>query len=221
MNNDFDQKQENLQVEEFEDKIELDQEELQTDQRSSIEELIKKEDQKAQREFKENLYYQDEFGKDHYPKELYAGFFRRLFAFVLDSIIASAFAGIFVNLILKFLNLDNYDLVEKILSTFFYLLYFTGSTYISGGQSLGKMIFNLKVVSLDGQKLSLAQVLTREFFGRFIHSFSFLFLLYILVGLTERKQSLSDILADTGVIDLSKEKAYIVGQIDQESYIYE
>ena len=166
------------------------------------------------------LYFENEFGKDFYPRELYAGFFRRFFAFVFDGIIGSACAGIIVNLIFNLFGLKSQGLYTG-LSTFFFLLYFTLTTYFTGGQSLGKMVFNLKVVSLDGNDLTLSQVVTREFFGRFIHTYSFLFMLYVLVAFTERKQSLSDIFADTTVLDLSKEKAYMVGQIDRESYIYE
>lgn len=188
--------------------------------KEDIDDFLKKE--KVRDQVKENypLYFENEFGKDFYPKELYAGFFRRFFAFVFDAMVGTAAAGIVVNLIFNLFGFESKGLYTG-LSTFFYLLYFTLTTYFTGGQSLGKMVFNLKVVSLDGNPLTFPQVVTREFFGRFIHTYGILFFLYLLVAFTERKQSLSDIFADTTVLDLSKEKAYIVGQIDRQSYIYE
>lgn len=190
------------------------------EEKEDIDDFVKRE--KIRDQVKENypLYFENDLGKDFYPKELYAGFFRRFFAFVFDSMVGTACASIVVNLIFNLFGLESKALYTG-LSTFFYLLYFTLTTYFTGGQSLGKMVFNLKVVSLDGNDLTLPQVVTREFFGRFIHTYSILFLLYLLVAFTERKQSLSDIFADTTVLDLSKEKAYMVGQIDRKSYIYE
>lgn len=188
--------------------------------KEDIDDFLKREKVRDQVKESYPLYFENDQGKDFYPKELYAGFFRRFFAFVFDSIVGTAAAGIIVNLIFNLFGLESQGLYAG-LSTFFYLLYFTLTTYFTGGQSLGKMVFNLKVVSLDGNDLTLPQVVTREFFGRFIHTYSFLFLLYLLIAFTERKQSLSDIFADTTVLDLSKEKAYMVGQIDRESYIYE
>lgn len=168
----------------------------------------------------ESIYFEDEFGKDFYPLELYAGFFRRLFSFLLDALIGMALANIIVDGILVILGIEVSLVIHGLLRTLITLIYFTVSTYFNDGQTIGKMVFNLRVVSLDGKKLSISQVLVREFFGRFIHTYGVLFVLYILTAFTERKQNLSDLLADTSVIDLSKEKAYKIGKIDQEEYSF-
>lgn len=178
-----------------------------------VEKRVRRRDKKFYRE-EDPIYFENELGKDIYPLEIYAGFFRRFFSFILDLIIGSAVASIFVDGLFSFTGLNVSNTVYGLLKTLFILLYFTISTYMTNGQSLGKMIFGLKVVSLDGNNLTLPQVITREFFGRFIHTYGILFLLYIMTGLTERKQNLSDMFADTSVIDLSKEKAYKIGQID-------
>lgn len=179
----------------------------------TVEKRVRRRDKKFYRE-EDPIYFENELGKDIYPLEIYAGFFRRFFSFILDLIIGSAVASIFVDGLFSFTGLNVSNTVYGLLKTLLLLLYFTISTYMTNGQSLGKMIFGLKVVSLDGNNLTLPQVITREFFGRFIHTYGILFLLYIMTGLTERKQNLSDMFADTSVIDLSKEKAYKIGQID-------
>lgn len=102
--------------------------------------------------------------------------------------------------------------IYGILSTLIFLSYFTISTYLTDGQSLGKMMFSLKVVKLDGSKLDLTTVIMREFVGRFIHTYGILAILYILTAFTEKKQNLSDLFADTSVISLSKENAYNIGK---------
>ncbi len=164
----------------------------------------------------DSFYYENELGKDIYPKDLYAGFFRRMFSFIIDSIIGGAISSIIIDGLFSFTSLGVSNTVYTLAKTLIVLLYFTISTYLTKGQTLGKMMFGLKVVSLDGKDLSLGQVITREFFGRYIHTYGILFLLYILTAFTERKQNLSDLFADTSVLDLSKARAYEIGQLDRE-----
>ena len=71
-------------------------------------------------------------------------------------------------------------------------------TYFNKGQTLGKMITNIRVINLYGEKLTFSQVLSREVFGRFVQN-KFMFL-YIIVAFAPMHQSLMDILADTVVI---------------------
>lgn len=162
--------------------------------------------------------YREDFEKEIYPKELFAGFFIRMFSFFVDSIIAGGIVKILLD---SFLNLTEIYASPKIyglLSTFIVLLYFTISTYVTNGQTIGKAIFSLRVVRLDGEKLDLVTVIIREFFGRFIHTYGILFLLYLLTAFTEKKQNLSDLFADTSVINLSKEEAYNLGKVESAIY---
>ena len=132
------------------------------------------------------------------PNFAYAGFFLRLLAFVIDTIIISGL----VNIIKSFTG-DDFEIFYSIslYLLIYYLVslgYFSLMTYFNKGQTLGKMITNIRVINLYGEKLTFSQVLTREVFGRFVQN-KFMFL-YIIVAFAPMHQSLMDILADTVVI---------------------
>jgi uncharacterized RDD family membrane protein YckC len=61
--------------------------------------------------------------------------------------------------------------------------------------TLGKMIFGMKVTDLNGNRISFERATGRHF-AKFL-SAMVLFIGYIMVGLTERKQGLHDLLAGT------------------------
>ena len=129
----------------------------------------------------------------------YAGFFLRLVAFLIDMLVAGA-----IFTILKvFLPLDmetrllSFSLGE-VLSTGLTLAYFTLMTLFTKGRTLGKMILGLRVVSLTSDKLSFSQIIIREICGRFVlNKFK---ILYLIVGISPKKQGLFDILLDTTVV---------------------
>ena len=64
--------------------------------------------------------------------------------------------------------------------------------------TLGKMIFGMKVTDLNGNRISFARATGRHF-AKWL-STMILFIGYIMVGLTDRKQGLHDILAGTLVL---------------------
>lgn len=168
---------------------------------------------------KRRIIEDDELEAD-FPKELTAGFWVRFFAFIVDAIIASALGSILVDGPLNLFALDVNETVYRLLLKLVFLLYFTIASLITNGQSLGKIIFGLRVVRMDGEKLDFFTTIIREFFGRFIHEFSFLRLLYVITAFTEYHQNLSDIFADTTVVDLSKvsiyEKSYALGEYENK-----
>lgn len=130
------------------------------------------------------------------PSFAYAGFFIRLVAFAIDMLVVYGLKRIiisFVNIELAF-NLQ----VEVIVYWTITLAYFTLTTYFNKGQTLGKMITNIRVVSIDGSDLDFLQIVSRETFGRYIQN-KFMFL-YLIVGFAPMKQSLMDILSDTVVV---------------------
>ena len=135
----------------------------------------------------------------------YASFGLRAFAFIVDMLVI----GAIYRMISAFLNLDlksslyGFALTD-ILRWGVTLLYFTIFSLITKGQSLGKMIAGIRVVSLTSDKLDLGQVLIREIAGRFIQN-TFM-LIYILPIFTPKKQGLIDFFVDTAVV---KEEAFV------------
>lgn len=163
-------------------------------------------------------YIYDEDGKDYYPKAFYAGFWKRFIAFMIDSIIASFLSKILVDGAYAIGGFQTEDKIYTIATTIVFLLYFFIMTLVTNGQTLGKMIMRLRVVRIDGEKLDFMTTLTREVAGRYIHTIGILSLLYIITAFTERKQNLSDMFADTSVIDLSKQETYVIGMEDNIGY---
>jgi len=66
------------------------------------------------------------------------------------------------------------------------------------GQTLGKMVFGLRVISLNDQSLSWGAIMFREWIGRFISGT--IIILYVVVGFLPKKQGIHDLFADTTVI---------------------
>lgn len=139
---------------------------------------------------------------------IYGGFFVRLAAYLVDLII-SGLALVIIKLPMFFVKLGNPDMIlvqpfffnYSVWDIFIYLLatsYFIILTYTTGA-TLGKRLFNLKVVSADGEKLSLLDVIYRETIGRYLCSV-IIYVGYLLVGLDKEKKGLHDMLCDTRVI---------------------
>ncbi|WP_077074829.1 RDD family protein [Aedoeadaptatus urinae] len=145
-----------------------------------------------------------------------AGFWIRTVAFIMDAAVAAAFASIFASPITALFLTDG-SLVAKAFSGFFFYLYFVLSTYLTNGQTLGKMIAGIRVIHPDEPRLSLTTVIVREGFCRFIQT-TFL-LLYIITAFSERKQNLGDFLCDTFVV---KDALYLVEKDEGDLfYAYE
>lgn len=141
-------------------------------------------------------------------KVIYAGFFSRLAAFLLDSVLVAAALSVFkfVVWIIK-LSVGDAIIFKPILFTYnvfdilFYLLsvsYFVLMTYFCGA-TLGKFLMKIKVVDVEGQKLTFMSVLIRETVGRYLSAL-IMYVGYIIAGLDTRKQGLHDKIADTLVI---------------------
>lgn len=143
-----------------------------------------------------------------FPKIIYAGFFERMVAFLIDMAVSKSIASIILNNFLRILGLSLGLKSYQLLSTLIILIYFSALTYFLDGQTLGKMIMGLKVVSLKHKDLEFMDVITREFFGRFFHLYSFFIVFYAITGITDEKQNLSDLMADTSVIKLKTLEAY-------------
>lgn len=136
---------------------------------------------------------------------VYAGFFVRLVAFIIDSIIAALVVGIVklpfsiaamggvgflkANFIFEYSFLDVLGYIG-VASYFVLLTYFAHSTP-------GKMLLHLEVVTSNGEWTFL-NVLYRETVGRFLSSL--LCIGYLAVLVTKEKQGFHDMLCDTHVV---------------------
>ncbi|EIJ42876.1 putative membrane protein [Beggiatoa alba B18LD] len=128
----------------------------------------------------------------------YGGFWRRFFAMIVDGIICGIliwiisvilvffFGGNFIYSGLEFLNL----LVQW--------LYFTLSESSEKQSTIGKRLLGLKVVDLAGERISFLRA-TGRYFSKILSAI-ILFLGFIMVAFTQRKQGLHDILAGTLII---------------------
>ncbi|WP_083413173.1 RDD family protein [Bacillus massilinigeriensis] len=131
----------------------------------------------------------------------YAGFWMRFWAYLTDLIIIWSLNGLLIYPILRGLGISTdkdslFDPATVLTAIIFYLYFVLMTKYL--GQTLGKMLFGLKVVDLKGERLSWGTVLFREWIGRFI---SITVLLgYVIVAFLPKKQGLHDLFADTTVV---------------------
>ena len=82
-----------------------------------------------------------------------------------------------------------------------YYVYFVLMTKFFS-QTVGKMIFGLKVVALKEEKMTWGTLIFRECIGRFISKTTVIG--YLLVGFLPQKQGLHDLFADTSVVLLPR-----------------
>lgn len=135
----------------------------------------------------------------------YASFGLRAFAFIVDMLVIGAINKIIINVLGIDLDYEIYGIeMAEILRWIVTILYFAIISLITKGQSLGKMIVGIRVVSLTSDKLDLGQILIREIAGRFIQNT--IMILYLLPIFTPKNQSLIDFFVDTAVV---KDDAFI------------
>jgi len=148
---------------------------------------------------------ENEFVPDHKEmKEMevnYAGFWMRFWAYLLDLLVIGSLNGIVIYPIFRALDLSlnkaNMFAPVSIVTAIIFYVYFVLMTRFFG-QTLGKMVFGLRVISLHDQKLSWGAIIFREWIGRFISGT--IIILYVVVGFLPKKQGIHDLFADTTVI---------------------
>ncbi|HEY4550440.1 MAG TPA: RDD family protein [Bacillus sp. (in: firmicutes)] len=146
-----------------------------------------------------------EFVQDHKVRNAlevkYAGFWMRFWAYLLDLLVIGSLNGIVVYPIFRALNLSlndaNMFAPVSIVTAIIFYAYFVLMTRFFG-QTLGKMVFGLRVISLNEQSLSWGAIMFREWIGRFISGT--IIILYVVVGFLPKKQGIHDLFADTTVI---------------------
>lgn len=140
------------------------------------------------------------------PKFVFGSFSQRFTAYIIDILLINAISSLFLT-ILNFLGYYNSGTnfgLFNLTALFIYLVYFILFTKFTNGQTIGKMILGLRVVSLYNEDLSWTDVFTRELIGRYIQKK--IIILYLLVFVTKRKETMADIFADTVVVS---EGAYL------------
>jgi uncharacterized RDD family membrane protein YckC len=134
-----------------------------------------------------------------------AGFWLRVWAYLIDLIVIGSVTRLIVKPVFKMLDIS---LVEgsmfapiSILSAIVFYGYFVLMTKFFS-QTIGKMVLGIKVIDLNGHRPSWGTILFRELIGRFISST--IFILYIVVAFTAKKQGIHDLFADTTVVQEKK-----------------
>jgi uncharacterized RDD family membrane protein YckC len=138
----------------------------------------------------------------------YGGFWIRLVAFIIDAIIVRVvvapihiffgglgLAGIMSGMPHPFglaILGGGITIVAAVFASWLYEALMESSSYQA---TLGKMIFGMKVTDLDGNRISFGRATARHF-AKWL-SAMILFIGYIMIGFTERKQGLHDLLAGT------------------------
>ena len=130
-----------------------------------------------------------------------AGFWMRFWAYVTDLIIVFSINGIILTILNNFFNTDQlfisvWAFNGMISSIIFYVYFLVMTKYY--GQTLGKMIFAIKVISVDNNELTWGTVLFMEWIGRYISAS--ILILYLFVAFLPKKQGIHDYFADTVVI---------------------
>jgi uncharacterized RDD family membrane protein YckC len=133
------------------------------------------------------------------------GFGRRLLAMLIDG-----FFVMFVSFIIAMLigmidvffggGLLSWNLVIIVVMFLFSFFYYTGKWVRNSGQTLGKLLLNIRVVSADGTPLTTGKVLLR-YFG-YIVSGAVVSLGFIWVSFDKRRRGWHDMIAKTYVIHI-------------------
>jgi uncharacterized RDD family membrane protein YckC len=138
------------------------------------------------------------------PTYRFAGFWMRFWAYLLDLLVVSSLTSIIITPILNISGLRGVQLtffsIEIILIAIVTLLYFILLTK-KWGQTIGKRVFGIKVVSKNSQQLTWSALIFREVVGRYIlQAFTLSYTLYVIVAFQRKKQGLHDMIGDTYVV---------------------
>lgn len=140
---------------------------------------------------------------------VYGGFFSRLAAFLIDNIVVSSllFFIKFVVWIAKLSIGSDAIIFQPVLFQYdffailYYLItsgYFVVATYCCG-TTIGKSLMKLRVVDVNGEKLTFISVVIRETVGRYLSAL-IVYVGYFMIGFDSHKQALHDKISDTYVI---------------------
>lgn len=134
----------------------------------------------------------------------YAGFWMRFWAYLLDLLVLASLNGIIVAPLLSVNGFRDgkigFFTIETLLMTVIASLYFLFLTK-KWGQTVGKRVFGLKVISQNSETLTWSALIFREVIGRYILQALFItYTLYLIIAFQKRKQGLHDMIGETYVI---------------------
>jgi uncharacterized RDD family membrane protein YckC len=137
-----------------------------------------------------------------------AGLRERFFALFIDTLVMVAVWLALVFMTLSMISGSGIgEFWGQLLATFpfwFLLIYNFSCETILNGQSLGKRSQNIKVVRLDGNPVSLSDILLRSILQLMDYLLTAGALGALLISTTERRQRLGDMAAGTTVVKLAK-----------------
>jgi uncharacterized RDD family membrane protein YckC len=131
----------------------------------------------------------------------YGGFWIRLVAYIIDAIVLSIVAGVLAAILgvnLMEPDIERYDPTLNLLSFVIGWLYFALMESSERGATLGKMALGLRVVTGNGQRLTFLNA-TGRYFAKILSAI-ILFIGFIMIGFTDKKRGLHDMIANTLVI---------------------
>lgn len=133
----------------------------------------------------------------------YAGFWIRWVANFIDGFVIGIGNQIIItisSLLLYALGLPDVAIFVASITLSFAItfIYFVWLTYTKGA-TLGKMAVGIKVISVDNNRLTLGKVVMREIVGKILSTIT-LFVGYLMVAFTAKKQGLHDIVAGSVVV---------------------
>ncbi len=144
----------------------------------------------------------------------YAGFWLRFIAFIIDTILLQLFFSVFflfdtfhtiskiphhhkvITPEISFLDASSITIIS--FHFIIYWFYFAFMESSSWQATVGKCFLGLKVTDLQGSRISFGQATVR-YFSKIISGI-ILCIGYIMIGFTERKQGLHDMIANTLVV---------------------
>lgn len=138
---------------------------------------------------------------------MYAGFWKRFLAFIIDSFILYVPLTILLVIFILFaaINPDNplmsiyINLFGNLLFVLATVLYWAIFEASSLQATPGKLALGIKVTDENGQRISFLRALGRNF-GKIVSNVT-LYIGYVMAGFTVRRQALHDKMAETFVID--------------------
>jgi len=143
---------------------------------------------------------------------------RRVNAFIIDLLAISMARSLLLYTYIKFMSkyfyaltfdvdfLSHLYVLGNFLTITLFMGYFICCYYMGDGQTLGKLVFKLKVKSLRSSKLTLSESFMRSF--GYLFCYLNFFLLFLIPFMTRDQKGLPDWISSTSVINLEEKKEY-------------